>query len=90
VRRQAPNINPFVNDSLLDSYGAICKHLRDSIRSLFVSFEFAIVPVPKDVSIAADLVVVLRALRIFSDVIVVNSPLFIGPYLLIVGFIFEI
>lgn len=69
VRGQSSYVYAFVNDSLLESNGAICKHLSDAIRTLFITFEFSINSVFDYICVVPDLVVMRDSLRVLARII---------------------
>ena len=85
MRSKPADVKTFVNDSLLEPHGAICKHLRDSERALLVSFKLAILSIFNDVYVIVNLVIMGNSLGVFPDVIVFNTLLFLSLHLLVVG-----
>ena len=66
VRLKSANVNAFVNIALLDSYGAVCMNLRDSVRSTFFIIEFSFDAINFYVYLIANSVVMTDSVGIFT------------------------
>ena len=86
VRSKPTDVDTLVYNSLLESYGTICKHLHYLERALLVSFKLAILSIPyKDEDIIVNLVIMGSSLGVLPDVIVLYTFLLLGPHFSVVG-----